>query len=145
MDYRKEISKLLLELEIGMEQDEIIKSLETPPNKEMGDFAFPCFRLSKQLRKSPVEISKDFESKIESPLFSKIVATGPYLNFFVDEIKFNESVLRRIFSEKQNYGSSKIGQGKNIVIDYSSTNIAKPFHIGHIRSCLLYTSPSPRD
>lgn len=134
MDFKLEISKLIEKQDIGISQQEILASIETPPNKDMGDFAFPCFRLAKNLRKAPNMIAQELASKISADFINKVVQTGPYLNFFINYSKLAEITLTKVINEKEKYGSSEIGKGKNIVIDYSSTNIAKPFHIGHIRS-----------
>ncbi len=134
MDYKLEISKVLNNLDIGMDVEDIYLSMEVPPNKEMGDYAFPCFRLAKTFRKSPNMIAEDLKDKIESDILAEVKNVGPYLNFFIDKQKLAEYTLLEVFNKAEKYGSSNMGEGKNIIVEYSSTNIAKPFHIGHIRS-----------
>jgi arginyl-tRNA synthetase len=131
-----------------MFQEEVIKilekhvkteiKLEIPPNKEMGDFAFPCFSLSKELKKNPVEIAKDLAKKLEkTDLIEAIKPTGPYVNFFLNKSKVAEIILKEIYDKKELYGSSSKGEQKIVCIDYSSVNIAKPFGIGHLRSTMI--------
>ena len=134
MDFKLEIAKILEKQDLGMSLDEILLSIETPPNKEMGDFAFPCFRLAKALRKAPNMIAQDLAGKIQADFLHEIKAAGPYVNFFVDYTMLSKNTITSILQEADRYGSSELGDGKNVIIEYSSTNIAKPFHIGHIRS-----------
>ncbi|MBU6392158.1 MAG: arginine--tRNA ligase [Planctomycetes bacterium] len=143
----------LLKEKTNLQEDEIEKLIEIPPDLKMGDYAFPCYNLSKTLKKPPniiaTELSKTLQATInenllESPFkkgglsgITEIKAIGPYLNFFVDKAIFSEMVLKKVSKERDRYGSGNIGLGKPVVIDYSSPNIAKHLAVHHLRSALI--------
>jgi len=115
-------------------------NLEIPPNSELGDYAFPCFVLAKQLKKNPVQIAKEIALKIKpDKILKEVKAVGPYLNFFVNKEKLSEDILGRIFSEKDKFGIQK-KTGKKILVEYPGPNTNKPLHLGHVRNiCLGYS------
>ena len=111
--------------------------IETPPTPDMGDFALPCFKLSRVLRKAPQMISDGLKAAIDSPLFSRVESVSGYLNFYVNRAAYAENVLKTELEKGENYGGDTIGAGKTVVIDYSSINIAKRFHIGHLSTTMI--------
>ena len=136
-DYKEIISKKLEEKDIGLSSEEIYKLIEIPPQEKMGDYSFPCFQLAKTLRKNPALIATEMASALELEDFAKIKNVGPYINFFLDRKKFENEVINTIIEKKENFGKSDIGKGKTAIVEFSSVNIAKPFHIGHIRSTVI--------
>ncbi len=137
-DYKEAIAKALNEAEIGLSYDEILANVEIPPDAEMGDYAFPCFKLAKVMRMAPPRIAGELVEKLKLPdCISEAKPLGPYLNFFVDRATFARDVLSEVLAKGDRYGSNELGKGKNAVVEFSSTNIAKPFHIGHIRSTVI--------
>jgi len=122
----------------GMSPDDLRGLITTPPKREMGDFAFPCFALAKQRRTNPAALAGELAGKIEARgAVREVRAVGPYVNFFLDPTAVSRETLARASRQGIDYGRSEVGQGKIVVIDYSSPNIAKPFNIGHIRSTAI--------
>lgn len=136
MDYKKHIaSKLNVE---GVTAEEIESLIALPPNPDMGDYALPCFKFAKILRKAPAVIAETFAKEFQTDEYvSEVSALNGYLNFKVDKGGLAELVLKEVLSKGDLYGSSNIGNGKTVCIDYSSVNIAKPFHIGHLSTTVL--------
>ena len=118
--------------------DEIEAKVEVPKDKQNGDFSYPCFNLAKIMKNSPVNIANTIKGNIVLPKeISKVDVVNGFLNFYLDSDNVVASTLERIVKEKENYGSSNEGNGRNIIVEYSSPNIAKPFHLGHFRNTVL--------
>ncbi|MFD3156341.1 arginine--tRNA ligase [Haloimpatiens sp. FM7330] len=139
MDYKELIAEKIKE-HVDLQLEEILELIEIPPKSDMGDYAFPCFKLAKVFRKAPNMISEELKGKINKDGFEKIENLGPYLNFFLDKSAVGKETIEKILSERENYGTANIGEGKKVVVEYSSPNIAKPFHVGHLFTTVIGNS-----
>lgn len=138
MDYKQIVAEdLSAQLSEHLTTEEIYNLLEKPKNEEHGDLAFPTFQLAKVFRKNPAEIASDISGDFSSEIVSSVNVVGPYLNFYLDKGEVSAEVLGEIISKKQHYGNSDVGAGKNIPLDMSSPNIAKPMSMGHLRSTVI--------
>ena len=143
MDYKSEIAAKLAEI-TGLETEQVYKLIEIPPQVEMGDYAFPCFTLAKTLRKAPPMIATDIAGDERLASLGAMTAknVGPYVNFYIDRGFYAVNTVGGVLKDKDSYGKADEGQGKKVIIEYSSPNIAKPFHVGHAFTTIIGNSLS---
>lgn len=143
IDFKKEIAEIIAKNLEGLTEDEIKSMIEIPQDQSMGDYAFPCFRLAKTMRKAPNLIAAELAEKLQGEqLFSEVSPVNAYVNMFVSREEMVKSTVSEVLEEKENFGRSDIGGNKKVIVEFSSPNIAKPFHIGHIRSTVIGNSLS---
>lgn len=136
--FKEEIANAISKV-VNIEINEIMKYIEIPVNIEMGDYAFPCFKLAKTLKKSPQDIANEIKSNIQIDIkyVEKTEVVNGYINFYINSNTLTKTVLTEIEEKRELYGKSNIGENKTVLVEYSSPNIAKPFHIGHLRTTLI--------
>jgi arginyl-tRNA synthetase len=141
IDFKEGIAQLLSKYIEGLELEQIKDMIEIPTDSKMGDYAFPCFRLAKTLRKAPPAIAEELAGKLqEDSLFAKVENVNAYVNMFLSREAFMKELTTVVAKEKDRFGSSDVGQNRKVIVEFSSPNIAKPFHIGHIRSTVIGNS-----
>ena len=141
VNFKEEIAKLIAAEVTDLEFAEIINMIEVPQDSKMGDYAFPCFKLAKVMRKAPPLIAKGIAEKIaENQIFEKVEQVNAYVNMFISKEALVKDVVAEVLEKGADFGKSNIGEGKPVIVEYSSPNIAKPFHIGHIRSTVIGNS-----
>ncbi len=140
-DYKELISEIIVEQVPELTIEEAVGIVEVPTDEKMGDYAFPCFRLAKLLRKAPPIIAEEISEKIkENSLFTKVETVNGYINMFLDKSSLITMVVKEANEKGSEFGNTNVGEGKKVIVEYSSPNIAKPFHIGHIRSTVIGNS-----
>ncbi|MEG0291491.1 MAG: arginine--tRNA ligase [Anaerovoracaceae bacterium] len=138
INYKDMIADIIVENVSDLTKEDVLGMIEVPSDEKMGDYAFPCFRLAKVLRKAPPLIAKDIAAKIEgNEVFEKVESVNAYVNMYISRGNFAKELVKEVIEQKEDFGKSNLGAGKKVIVEFSSPNIAKPFHIGHIRSTVI--------